>query len=170
MARHDASTAEVLVFTFKEGLLSAVAHDLKLRATRFTLERSGDSATLELEATSLVVLTAMQQGREAPGALPSFAKTEIEKNIVSGDVLAAKRFGLVHFVTTRVTATDVEGLLTLHGVEKLVRGTRADDATRFIAEFRLDQRDFGIKPYSALLGTLRIRPDVVVRISIDKQP
>lgn len=168
MARHDASTAEVLVFTFKEGLLSAVAHDLKLRATHFTLELTDDSATLEVSASSLVVVTAMQQGREAPGVLPSFAKAEIEKNIVSGDVLAAKRFGVVKFETTRVTEREIEGLLTLHGVSRSVRGTRADDATHFIAEFRLDQRDFAMKPYSAFLGTLRIRPDVVVRIRVNK--
>jgi hypothetical protein len=34
-----------------------------------------------------------------------------------------------------------------------------------VAEFRIDQRDFGIKPYSAMLGTLKIKPEVVVRVS-----
>lgn len=28
----------------------------------------------------------------------------------------------------------------------------------------LDQRDFGIKPFSAMLGTLKIKPTVVVRL------
>ena len=63
MARHDASTAEVLVFTFKEGLLSPLAHDLKLRVTRFSLEvaETSDSVAAEFDPRSLVVLTAMKQ-------------------------------------------------------------------------------------------------------------
>jgi len=39
----DASTAECLVFTEKEGLLSGVAHDLKLRVERFRLRIDDDS-------------------------------------------------------------------------------------------------------------------------------
>ena len=36
----DASSAECLVLTYKEGLLSAVAHDLRIRVTRFDVEAS----------------------------------------------------------------------------------------------------------------------------------
>ena len=35
MKRHDADSAEVRIFTYKEGLLSAVAHDLQLEVKRF---------------------------------------------------------------------------------------------------------------------------------------
>jgi len=168
MAHHDASTAEVLVFTFKEGLLSAVAHDLKLRATRFTLELTDDRALLELEAGSLGVQTAMQHGVEAPAALPAFAKAEIEKNLGSDEVLAVKRYPTVKFESTRITDTEVEGALTLHGVTTSVRGARRDQAHTWVAEFRIDQRDFAMKPYSAMLGTLRLRPEVVVRVSAPK--
>jgi len=35
--RVDASSAECLVLTEEEGLLSAVAHDLKMRVTQFEL-------------------------------------------------------------------------------------------------------------------------------------
>ena len=43
MARYDASNAKVQVFTFKDGLLSAMAHDLKLEVTRFELDSEGVS-------------------------------------------------------------------------------------------------------------------------------
>ena len=33
---------------------------------------------------------------------------------------------------------------------------------------RLHQPDFGIKPYSALLGTLKIKPEVTVRCSVPR--
>lgn len=167
MARYDASTAEVLVFTFKEGLLSPLAHDLKLRVTRFELDLdpAANGAALKAEAGSLVVVTAMKEGHETPNALPAFAKSEIEKNIGSNGVLATKRFGTITFSSTRVTTTEVEGALTLHGVTKPVCGQRVDTRTHFTANFQIDQRDFGIKPYSAMLGTLRIRPDLTIKIT-----
>lgn len=169
MMHHDAATAEVLIFTTKEGVLSALAHDLKLKVTRFSLERASSPEGLrgEFDAHSVTVVSAMHQGAEVPSALSTAARAEIEQNIVT-QVLAADRFKTVTFETTRVTDDEVEGRLMLHGVSKLVRGRRVDDAKHFIAEFRFDQRDFGIKPYSAMLGTLRIRPEVIVRVSIVK--
>jgi hypothetical protein len=35
-----------------------------------------------------------------------------------------------------------------------------------VGEVTLHQPDYGIKPYSAMLGTLKIRPDVKVRIRL----
>ncbi len=167
MTRHDAASAEVLVFTFKEGLLSAVAHDLKLKVTRFSIELDAASARGEFDSSSLKVVTAMANGVDAPRALPGFARGEIEKNVLK-DVLEARRHPAVKFETTRVGEREVEGVLTLHGVSRPVRGVLSHEATRWVAEFKLDQRVFGITPYSALLGTLRIRPEIVVRVSVPK--
>ncbi len=167
MTRHDAASAEVLVFTFKEGLLSAVAHDLKLKVTRFSIELDEGAARGEFDSSSLKVVTAMANGAEAPGALPGFARGEIEKNVLK-DVLEARRYPVVKFETTRVSGDGVEGLLTLHGVSKPVQGALTSEATRWVAQFTLDQRLFGIKPYSALLGTLRVRPQIVVRVSVPR--
>ena len=44
----DASTAECLVLTYKEGILAAVAHDLEIRVERFDLDI--DDATLAVRA------------------------------------------------------------------------------------------------------------------------
>lgn len=161
MARYDASSAEILVFTFKEGLLSAVAHDLKLKATKFTLEVEGDTAKLELDAASLKVVSPLKDGRDNPSAIPQLLWSEIEKNM-NGEVLESKRHPRIEFVTTRVTQTEVEGRLTLHGQTHEVVGTRSGRS----AEFRFAQRRFGIKPFSAMLGTLKVKDEVRVRVTI----
>ncbi len=158
----DPSKAEVLVFTFKEGLLSAVAHDLKLRVTRFRLDVDGEAVKADFELSSLVVVTAMKAGRDDPHALSATSRAEIERNMAK-DVLEIRRFPVARFETTQVTPTAVEGRLTLHGVTRALRGTRAPST---VAEFRFDQRDFGIKPYSALLGTLKLQPQVLVRVTL----
>ena len=46
----------------------------------------------------------------------------------------------------------------------MVPGRR--DGDRLRAEVTIHQLAFGIRPYTALLGTLRVRPDVIVRLSV----
>lgn len=165
MPRLDSSKAEVLVFTFKEGLLSAVAHDLKLQLTRFTLDHDAERYLAEFEAASIRVVTAMKEGREEPSTLSASAKADIEKNTL-GDVLDVRKHPTARFESVRVTETQMEGRLTLHGVTKTLTGSVHKSAGVTTAEFRFDQRDFGIKPFSAMLGTLKIKPEVVVRVSL----
>jgi polyisoprenoid-binding protein YceI len=58
------------------------------------------------------------------------------------------------------------GELTLHGKTRpLTVTTRAVDG-RQVAELALHQPDYGIKPYSAMLGTLKIRPELKLRVSV----
>ncbi|MDP2273578.1 MAG: YceI family protein [Archangium sp.] len=165
MARYDASSAEIIVFSFKEGLLSAVAHDLKLQATKFTLEVEGTSARLELDPASLRVVTAMKDGVEAPAMISSSKFGEIEKNATQ-EVLQSQRYGVIRFVSTEVTQTAVVGALTLHGQTHEVRGTRSGNRV----EFRVDQRTFGIRPFSALFGALKVKPEVVVVVNVRPSP
>lgn len=164
MTRVDSSAFEVLVFTFKEGLLSTVAHDLQLKVSRATLDLEPGRVVVELDATSLRVVGAMRQGTVEP--LMSAMTSEIERNIIA-DVLEPRRFGSVRFESTKLTSAVLEGQLSLHGVTRPVRGAVQTVGTRRVAEVRLDQREFGIRPYSAMLGTLKVKPEVLVRVSID---
>lgn len=165
MARYDSHTAEVLVFTFKEGLLSAAAHDLKLRVERFTLDVEGDRVTGEFDAGSLRVVTPMKDGAENPGAMPRLMYGEIEKNAAK-DVLHASKHPTIRFESTRVSDAEVVGRLTLHGQTKEVRGRRVDANGQRAVEVTFDQRDFGISPFSAMLGTLKVKPEVRVRVTV----
>jgi hypothetical protein len=169
--RFDAATAECLVFTYAEGVLAAFAHDLKLRATRFTLVV--DDATLAVTASfdtaSLRVVAAMQGESERPGALGDADRAEIERTI-RDDVLAAASHPAIRFTSSAVVATGsalrVTGTLALHGqTREIVVPVRAD-GTALVAETTLHKPDFGIVPYRALLGTLRVRPDVRVRVTV----
>ena len=77
----DASNVEILVYTFREGLLAAVGHDLCLRATKLTVDvGDNDAIVCEVDAASL----------RASGVSPDDAR-KIEKN-AADDVLAARRF------------------------------------------------------------------------------
>jgi polyisoprenoid-binding protein YceI len=171
MPQFDASQAECLVFTFKEGLLSAVAHDLQLEATQLQLEvdDQAQSLSLRVEASSLRVRSAMHDGQPAPQLLSASDRQKIERTIVA-EVLDAARFPTIEFRSTSIQPAGegfaVVGQLTLHGVTREVQVVTQAGAGRQVAELALQQPAFGIKPYSALLGALKLRPEVRVRLTL----
>ncbi|MBZ0120425.1 MAG: YceI family protein [Sandaracinaceae bacterium] len=171
MPKHDASTAEVLVFTFKEGLLSAVAHDLKLRVGAFSIDvaddRSGVTATFD--ARSLRVVCARVDGHDSTSTLADRDKEKIESNIAS-DVLAVKKHPEIRFVSSSLRAegegVHVRGTLTLAGKSREIELHAKRENGKVTGEVTIHQPDFGIKPFSAMLGALKIRPDVRVRVTL----
>jgi polyisoprenoid-binding protein YceI len=169
MHEFDESTAECLVFTYKEGLLSAVAHDLKIRVGRFRVVVDESQRTVEgrFDADSLRVVCAMSGGVEAKGTLSAEQKREIEANIVRY-VLEAEKYPEVRYVSSAVEdergGFRVRGQLQLHGVRRAVEVTVRRSRRRYVAGARIHQPDFGIRPYSALLGTLKVRADVEVQL------
>jgi hypothetical protein len=158
----NAREVEVLVFTFKDGALSALAHDLKLKVTALTLEKDEQKVTASFEAGSLRVVCPQKDGQDSAGLLPKALYGEIEKNAAK-DVLEAAKFPSIRFESTAVTEAEVVGQLTLHGVTREVRCARKPGG---VVEARLDQRTFGIKPYSAMFGTLKVKPEVVVTVRV----
>jgi hypothetical protein len=60
----------------------------------------------------------------------------------------------------------ISGELTLHGNTRPITFVARREGTRMMAEVRLHQPEFGVKPYTALLGALKVKPDVIVRCSV----
>lgn len=161
--------AQIRVFTYKEGLLSTVAHDLQIAVRRFqiTVEDTPEGITVraEIDAGSLEVVSAMKAGALDPGTLKDKDKAEIAGNI-RDDVLHVSRHPSIRFESTSLEASTLRGRLTLHGATREITLSLQDSPGRRRAELKLDQRDFGIKPYSALLGALKVQPVVKVEIEL----
>jgi len=158
------SSVELQILTFKEGLLSRVAHDLMLRVDTLTVTGDPESGAVEasIDPRSLRVICAMKRGREDHKALKDKDKAEIEKNLRE-DVLEVGRFGEITFSGT--TSSDaLEGTLTLHGVSRAVRAPLRVEGAWRVAEIELDQRQFDIRPYQAMMGALKVKPAVRARI------
>jgi polyisoprenoid-binding protein YceI len=174
MARFTEDDAEVTVYTFKEGLLSVVAHDLKIRVGRFDVDVAADGARVSVvvQSGALEVMTAMKGGVEAPSILGRWEKGKIAKNITQ-DVLKSRRYPEIRFTSTRVveneTSFTVAGVLSLHGKEKAVEIRGTADETHYVGKIRLHQPDFGIKPFRAMMGTLRVAPHVEVSFTVPRQ-
>jgi polyisoprenoid-binding protein YceI len=127
MPSFDAQNAECLVFTFKDGLLSPVAHDLRLRVTCFSIEvaASADSVTATFDASSLVVDVPMKDGAENPSALSAADKHKTAQ--IRDDVLETRKYPEIAFRSRSLRKRDdggydFTGELSLHGVTRLLGG------------------------------------------------
>ncbi len=171
MPTHTAQDSTVEVFTFRDGLLSAVAHDLLLSAASFriTVDPAAPSVELEVDARSLRVVTALRDGKRLPDALRAADRQEIER-ATARDVLRAAQAPAIRFVSTAVLPAAegyrVMGRLSLAGVERELALVARRSAGRLVADVKLHQPDFGIRPYRAMMGTLKVRPTVLVRVSV----
>src|SRR5437868_1299810 len=97
----DAATAECLVFTFKAGLLSGVAHDLKLRVDQFEIAVDDQGVHARFDASSLRVVCARAGGKDDLRALSERDRREIEATIAR-DVLEARNHPAIEFRSNSV--------------------------------------------------------------------
>lgn len=174
MARYDAYNSECLVFSFKDGLLSRLAHDLKLQVERFSIEV--DDTTRQIRATfdpsSVQVVCAQVDGVDDPSTLSEGDKKKIYDNATK-DVLRVRKYPEIRFdssnVVKRAEGFAVEGTLQMHGKSRNVQTSIRADGDRWVTEVTVHQPDFGIKPFTAALGALKVKPDVKVRVSVPRE-
>jgi YceI-like protein len=159
--------SDCFVYVYREGALSAVGHDLKLRVTDFELEVGDEPPAVraEFRADSLRVVGVVRDGVVDEREPSPRDRREIEENI-RRDVLEAGRYPLITFRSQPVSGSGEEarvaGRLELHGVVRDVEFPVRWESGRAVARVRVHQPDFGIKPFRALLGALRVKPDVLV--------
>lgn len=159
------TAGECRLYTSREGALSAVGHDLVLRATRWAvdLRPAARTVTARVESASVVVLGAWRGDALDAGALTAGDRAKIER-AAHDEVLQAGRFPAVVFEGSWAgdDPSAVDGALTLCGVTRplTVGVTRA--AGRVVCAATVHQPTWGIAPYRALLGALRVRSDVRV--------
>lgn len=174
---YTAADAECRVYTFKEGVLAAIAHDLLLKVEQFDLRIDEEARLIEasFDAASLRVVTAMKDGREAPALLgrQNFSKIE---NSITDEVLHSRKHPFVRFRSHRLERHSggyrIVGELELHGTRREIAVEARHDGAAWTTELWIHQPDFGIRPFTAMLGTLRIKPSVkvVLRVPAEQAP
>ena len=169
MTTYRAENAECLIFTYKEGLLSKVAHDLKLRVNEFQVHWKAEEVIAEFDPRSIEVVNAMKNGQENPSALTASDKAKVLENM-HRDVLKTKKFPTIRFsagsLNTTDTRVEVDGYLELVGKKRPVRAIALQQGAHWDVQVPLHQPDFGIKPFKALMGAIKIKPDVMIRIRL----
>jgi polyisoprenoid-binding protein YceI len=158
--------------TGRTGAAAKAGHDLLIHVTSWaaTLEIGGDPAAtsiaLDVDATSLRV----REGTGGMKALTEDDRADIEKTI-DDKILERREIG---FRSTRVEAAAggsgvrVEGDLTLAGTTRPIAfDLAAGEGRGLSATVVVTQSNWGITPYSALFGALKVADEVEVGIDVD---
>lgn len=169
------------LWTYKEGLLSRVAHDLRLEPDAFeaTLELEGEQvrARVQVPVRALRVQGQVKDGRTLP--LKDSDHREIEQNLQGAQVLDAARFPEIRWEGQGLRGpggeAQLQGTLTLRDKSAPLPITTTVTAQQdggFLVEgaARFLQSSFGITPYRALMGALRVQDGVRVSWSLRYRP
>jgi hypothetical protein len=156
----DAAAVDCQVTVFREGMLTSFGHDVTLQVTSLSLDiGDDDTITGDFDAGSL---------RVTNEEISASDRQDIERN--ASKTLETGKYPKISFHSVSVVrdgdTARIEGDLTLHGVTNPITIEARNDGQRWDAKITFDQRKFGIKPFSAMLGGLKVKPDVDVSISV----
>lgn len=157
-------TATIRVFTFKDGLLARLAHDLRLTLRRFEVRREGANITGTFWPGSLVVDGAVKGGELDASAFSAGDRAKIADNLA--EVLHVGRHPEVTLVAEVDAARRIRGQLTLAGCTRPIEAVARADGGKLTAEVVLTPSLWGIPPYRALAGAIKLQDRVVVRAEL----
>ena len=146
------------VMTKRTGAAAKAGHDLLMEVTSWsaTLDPDADPAlTLTADSGSLRVL----EGTGGIQTLGEDEKAGIEQTIDEEVLMGTP----IEFRSTAVEGTRVEGELEFAGQRHPISFELAGDENgRLTGSATVKQTDWGMKPYSALFGTLKVADEVEV--------
>jgi hypothetical protein len=161
--------AAVDVFTFRRGLLSRFGHDLLLSFRKVVIELAATKVSVQLDLRSLEVRGAVGE-RKALQPLSDHDKAQIEQamrdRVLEVATHAQARFSgeLSQLSAARFR---VAGELALHGRSAGVQ-IDLDVSDRIRGRVELAPSRWGIEPYSALGGGLKLADRVQVAVDLSK--
>jgi polyisoprenoid-binding protein YceI len=172
--RHHLGTEQgcIVLTTLRDGLAAQAGHDLTLEPGRWSGELVvGDDLTpisleVRVDLESLVVRTG------SGGLKPLTDRDRREIAVAARKVLRADRhpeatFSATGFEPAAHGGGVITGTLTLAGRSRPLRLDVTQPAPdQYRAITAVVQSDFGVKPYSAFLGSLKVRDAVTVQVEV----
>ena len=179
----DPAQSSLVLQLFKDGVAARLGHDHVVHASVFSGTVAYDPRNPEASSIQVAVevgsLIADDPGTRRKFGLagePSTSdRAEIDKAMKADGQLAAARFPSMTFTSTAIaTQPDgrflVTGRLTIRGVTnelKFPAQMSVDGAQlRGRAQLKFKQSSFGYPPYSALLGAIKNKDEVILHIDL----
>jgi hypothetical protein len=160
----------IQVFTFKDGLLSRAAHDLQLRLQGFDVTLDGERVEGMFDLRTLAVDGPVERGAVKPERFGAGERADIERNM-RVDVLGTDRHPTARFSGRALPRGDgfqVSGDLELAGRRAPVAfDVRRQDGA-YHAALDLQPSRWGIAPYKALLGAIRLKDAVRIELALSE--
>lgn len=169
--RIGSQSGRLLVKTRRTGLGARAGHDLTIEATAWNgnvivnlTDPAQTSVRVEVDVDSLVV----REGTGGVKPLTDADRADIKRTIRE-KILRTAQHPTIEFRSTGISGSPesftADGDLTIIGVARpvTVRGTVGDNG-RVQGRATVVQTQWGIKPYSAFLGALKLADEVAVEV------
>ena len=164
----------ITLLTFRDGLAAQAGHDLTIDAVRWTGELVTAENDMPASLEVSVDLGALVVRNGTGGVRPLTDRDKREIAVNARKVLTADRFPDARFTATGFDAGPdadggtIAGMLTLAGQTRPQKLAVTQTAPgRYRATTTIRQTNYGIKPYSAFLGSLKVADAVDVEVEID---
>ena len=167
------ASGRLLVKTARTGLGAKAGHDLTIEVTRWRGNVVVDAASPASPSVTVEVNVDSFEVREGTGGVKPLTDSDRAdiKNTFRRKILNTGQYPTITFASSRVHGTEesfrIDGDLTIVGVtqpvtiEGQLTGGRAHGSAVIV------QSRWGIRPYSALLGALKLRDEVEVQFDLD---
>ncbi len=168
----SADRGHITLLTARDGLAAQAGHDLTIKVAVWSGELSvGDDGaptglSVKLDLTSLVVLDG------TGGLKPLSDRDRREIAVTARKVLGVDRHPEATFVASSFERGSngggfIQGTLTLGGISRPLKlHVSQSGADSYHATASVRQSEFGIKPYTAFLGALKVSDAVGVEVDV----
>ncbi|HVE45429.1 MAG TPA: YceI family protein [Acidimicrobiales bacterium] len=158
------------VHTFRAGMGAKIGHDLVLEAKKWSGTVNVDADNPSASSVEVTVdLSSLEIVSATGGVKPLSDKdrVDIAKNIEK--TLDTGKHPNVTFKSTSVSGSEptvtVNGDLTIKGQTKPATLTVTANGDKLTGKTSVVQSEFGIKPYSAMMGALKVRDSIDLELN-----
>jgi polyisoprenoid-binding protein YceI len=169
-------TGRLLVKTARTGLGAKAGHDLTIEVTRWRGKVALDAGNLANCAVTFEAEVDSFEVREGTGGVKPLTDADRAdiKNTLRTKVLDTARHPSIVFESGQVSGTPesfrMDGELTIKGVTQPITVEGRIQGDRVQGSASVVQTRWGIRPYSALLGALKLRDEVGIHFDIGLTP
>jgi polyisoprenoid-binding protein YceI len=165
-------SGRLLIKTGRAGLGAKAGHDLTFQVTRWQADITLDTADPAASSVSVSVDPESFEIREATGGVKPLTdadRRDIQKN-VREKILRTGSHPAITFRSARITGDaasfSVDGELSIVGVTRPVTVHGRLEGDRVQGTATVVQSRWGIRPYSAFFGALKLRDEVEVEFDL----
>ena len=165
-------SGRLLVRTSRTGLGRKAGHDLTIEATRWSGQAIVDTASPDDSSVTVQIEVDSFEVREGAGGVKPLTdsdRSEIQK-VLRRKILNTAEHPVIMFRSTAVEGTPasfaLRGDLTIMGEIRPVTVRCRVSGDRLTGEASIVQSRWGIKPYSALLGALKLADPVEIEFDL----
>lgn len=174
--RFGPDSGRLTIKTTRAGMAALAGHDLTLEVTRWSAradvpaEDAGGLAAATVTAEADLGSLAAREGTGGARPLTTADRDDIEKT--ARKILTGGGQATVTFTSSRIIPSGaggaIEGTLKLNGRTQPIRLQVTEPAPgRYRGAGTVLQSAFGIKPYTAFFGALKLRDEVGVEFEVD---